>query len=372
LIARECSPTIVPAAPFRVLGQTTDLPTMKRTLTLTGDVNLMKVDDPTVPFRRVADEIRASDVVFGNLECCLYRPAAHSLENEGFHADPTAGEALRLAGFHAVGNANNVNFGTDAILGSNRRLDELGILHTGTGANLAAARAPALVVHKGLSVGFLQRTSVYWTNGHAATDHTPGVAVIQGHTAYQPPFHKLRPDIPPANRPGVPPIILTWADRTSLDTYLADLDALRAKADIVVSSHHWGLYADVLDYQIEIAHAAIDRGADVVVGHGPHMTCGIEVYKGRPIFYGVGNLCFHSGHGDIQHGDWVGMVAHLGFDDRALTRAAIRLVRHNAANETYFCDLATDTDAIATVTGRCHRFGTRLAVEGDELVIALG
>jgi poly-gamma-glutamate capsule biosynthesis protein CapA/YwtB (metallophosphatase superfamily) len=45
----------------------------------------------------------------------------------------------------------------------------------------------------------------------------------------------------------------------------------------------------VLDYQVEIAHTAIEAGADLVMGHGPHMPLGIEVYKGKPIFYGVGS-----------------------------------------------------------------------------------
>ena len=60
---------------------------MRRTLMLTGDVNLMNVTDPEVPFARVKDTLRRADVLFGNLECCFYEPAAvHSTEREGFHA----------------------------------------------------------------------------------------------------------------------------------------------------------------------------------------------------------------------------------------------------------------------------------------------
>ena len=56
---------------------------------LTGDVNLMNVDDPAVPFARVQDEFRAADIVFSNLECCLYDPPrGHAVENEGFFASP--------------------------------------------------------------------------------------------------------------------------------------------------------------------------------------------------------------------------------------------------------------------------------------------
>ena len=181
---------------------------------LTGDVNLMNVTDPAVPFARVAAEFRAADIVFSNFECCLYDPPqGRSIDSEGFYADPrTGGEALKLAGVQAVGIANNVNYGEAAIKASLARLDELGIPHTGAGANRDAARAPVILERGGLRAGILQRTSVYWPTNHEAGPSSAGVAVIKGHTAYQLPLHKTRPEIPPCNRPVLPPIILTWAD----------------------------------------------------------------------------------------------------------------------------------------------------------------
>ena len=94
---------------------------------LTGDVNLMNVADPATPFRRTAGDLHAADVLFGNLECCLYLPPSpQSLASEGFFADPrTGGEALRLGGFHAVGIANNVNYGAANIMASIARLDTI-------------------------------------------------------------------------------------------------------------------------------------------------------------------------------------------------------------------------------------------------------
>lgn len=343
---------------------------MKRTLMLTGDVNLMNVTDPRTPFARVKDTLGQADVVFGNLECCFHEPAAgHSLEREGFLAPLASAEALVLGGFHALGTANNVTYGEDAIRSSLGRLDDLGLAHTGAGVNGPAARAPAIVTRDGLRFGFLQRTSVYWPTGHEATDSSPGVAVLTGHTAYQPVLHGRRPGIPPANRPGVPPAILTWADPTSLAAFTDDLRALRARADVVVASHHWGLMEDVLDYQVEIAHAAIDAGADVVVGHGPHYACAVEMYRGTPIFYGLGSFSFHTGHGGRAHGDWVGLLARLTFDDSALAEVAFSLVRHNEANETYVCDPAHDKEALDQVRRRCEARGTTLTVSGRELVV---
>jgi poly-gamma-glutamate capsule biosynthesis protein CapA/YwtB (metallophosphatase superfamily) len=344
--------------------------TMKRTLMLTGDVNLMNVTDPEVPFARVKDTLGQADVLFGNLECCFYEPeSAHALEREGFYAPLASAQALVIGGFHAVGSANNVTYGEDAIRCSLRRLDGLGILHAGAGPDRRAARAPAIVARDGFRVGFLQRTSVYWATGHEATDTAPGVAVLTGHTAYQPPLQTRLGGGPPANRPGIPPVIHTWADRKSLAELTDDLRALRASADVVVASHHWGLSEDVLDYQVEIAHAAIDAGADAVVGHGPHYACAIEMYRGKPIFYGLGSFSFHTGHGGRAHGDWVGLLARLTFDDRALTEVACSLVRHDEANATYLCDPGQDKDAVDQIARRCDKRGTTLTISGNELIV---
>jgi poly-gamma-glutamate capsule biosynthesis protein CapA/YwtB (metallophosphatase superfamily) len=235
--------------------------------------------------------------------------------------------------------------------------------------NRGAARAPAIVTHEGLRFGFVQRTSVYWPTGHEATDHSPGVAVLTGHTAYEPVLHVRRAGVPPANRPGVPPAILTWADAKSLAGFTDDLRALRTRADIVVASHHWGLFEEVLDYQVEIAHAAIEAGADVVMGHGPHYACAVEMYRGKPIFYGLGSFSFHTGHGGLAHGDWVGVLARLTFDDSALVEVAFSMVRHNERNETYVCDPGQDKEAAEQIMRRCDKLGTTLTISGSELIV---
>jgi poly-gamma-glutamate capsule biosynthesis protein CapA/YwtB (metallophosphatase superfamily) len=333
----------------------------------------MNVDDPAVPFARVGEAFAEADAIFGNLECLLYHPPeGHSVEQEGFFADPAiGGEALRLAGFAAVGLANNVNYGAAAILGSIERLDRLGIAHTGAGRNLAAARAPATVERAGLRIGFLQRSSVYWPTNHEAGENSAGIAALRAHTAYQVPAHKTRPEIPPMNRPGIPPIVVTWPDRVYLTQFTDDIAALRNSADIVVASCHWGLGEEVLDYMVEIAHAAIDAGADVVIGHGPHYSLPVEAYKGKPIFYGLGSFSFHTGHGGRRHGDWIGMMARVEVEEDRVVGASFRFVRHNDANETVICPLAAETETLARLADRAARSGTRLEPEGDAVKILL-
>lgn len=339
-------------------------------LILTGDVNLMNVTDAATPFRRVAAEFHAADMVFCNLECCLYAPPkAHSFHNEGFYADPVTGAAaLREASIGAVGIANNVNYGDAAILNSIACLDQAGIPHAGAGANRAAARAPAIVTRGGIRYGFLQRSSVYWPTNHEAGAHDPGIAVTRAHTAYQVPMHKTRPDIPPMNRPGIPPIIVTWADAETLQNFAGEITELRANCDILVASCHWGLGKDTLGYMREIGRAAIDAGADIVIGHGPHYVLAVEVYRNRPIFYGLGSFSFHTGHGGRAHGDWVGMMVRAEVGRDGIRAARFQFVRHNPANETVLCALADEQAELADIVKRSD---ARLQPEGDEVIVDL-
>jgi poly-gamma-glutamate capsule biosynthesis protein CapA/YwtB (metallophosphatase superfamily) len=341
-------------------------------LIVTGDVNLMNVDDPAVPLARVADEFRATDMVFSNLECCLYAPSTgHSVSNEGFFADPKAGEALNLGGVQVVGIANNVHYGEAAILASIARLDELGVLHAGAGHDLAAARAPVVVERNAIRYGFLQRSSVCWPTNHEAGPSATGIAVVRAHTAYQVPMHKTRADIPPMNRPGIPPVIITWADPDYLHAFTEDISALRSQVDILVASCHWGLHKEVLGYMREIGRAAIDAGADLVIGHGPHYSLPIEVYRGRSIFYGLGSFSFHTGHGGRRHGDWIGMLVRATTADKRIASISAQFIRHNDRNETVPCRLDDERAEFADIKTRSVTYGTRLIERGDEMMIAL-
>ncbi len=343
---------------------------------LTGDVNLMNVTDAGVPFRKVAAELGTADMVFSNLECCLYQQPRgdsvdHENKSEGFFAAPgPSGEALKLANVRAVGIANNVNYG-EAIKASIARLDELGIAHTGAGANRNAAHAPAIVEHNGKRIGFLQRTSVYWPSNHEATSSAAGVAIMRAHTAYQLPLHKIRKGMSPCNRPGLPPIILTMADKEHLQMLKEEIAELRSKTDYVVMSFHWGWHEDVLDYMPEFAHAAIDAGADIVMGHGPHFSLPVEVYKGKPIYYGLGSFSFHTGHGGRKHGNWVGMLAHVTLDGNAVTEAGFQFVRHNDHNETVLCALVDERETLEGISMRGGSFTPRLTPRNDRVEMAL-
>jgi poly-gamma-glutamate synthesis protein (capsule biosynthesis protein) len=345
---------------------------MTTSIVLTGDLNLLGLDDPRVPFGRLA-ALAEADCVIGNLECCLYAPpeTRQMMRDdvsgyEGLYVPPETGEALRSAGFCGVGNANNQNYGAEAILASNARLDALGIAHAGTGRDSAEARAPFIVEKRGVRVGFLQRTSQYWPNNHEAGERAPGVAALKAYTAYQPPYYKDN-NIPP-NRPGAPAKVITWTDPDYLARHREEVAALRREADVVISSHHWGYGEEVLQYMTETAHGSIDAGADIVMGHGPHFPLAIEIYRGKPIFYGLGQFCFMRSNKKVHRG-WVGMMARVAIEGKRIANVAYSLVRQAEDTRITVSAVAAESEALARIERLSSRFGTRFEARDDTVTV---
>src|SRR5215831_15512775 len=105
------------------------------------------------------------------------------------------------------------------------------------------------------------------------------------------------------------------------------------------------------------------------MGHGPHHACAVEMYRGKPIFYGLGSFSFHTGHGGRAHGDWVGLLARLDFEGSALAEIAFSLVRHDDENATYVVDPHEEKETVAQIARRCDKFGTTLALGDGELIV---
>jgi hypothetical protein len=127
----------------------------------------------------------------------------------------------------------------------------------------------------------------------------------------------------------------------------------------------------VLQYMREIGHAAIDAGADLVIGHGPHFSLPVEIYQGKPIFYGLGSFSFHTGHGGRRHGDWLGMMAATSWQGGRLERAAFRFVRHDDRNRTVLRRLADENTAFDEIAGESAALGAHLVAEGEEALVML-
>ncbi len=162
------------------------------------------------------------------------------------------------------------------------RLHSLGIETTGTGANLTEARKPAVYESNGVAFAALSYNCV-GPRESWATPLKAGAAFLRVSTAYE---NELA-------EPGGPPTsIYTITDPECLRMMCDDIDRAKAQYDVVLVSLHMGRTdsPQILQYQTEIAHAAVEHGASAVFGHHTHVLESIEVYKGVPIYYGLGNF----------------------------------------------------------------------------------
>ncbi len=258
---------------------------------LMGDTNIQHRNDPEEAYRSVKATLDEADLRFANLEGPLAGsskdPRVRDIPHKRWtHSEPDQVWTLVNGGIDIVGVANNVTWPWQALMRSLQVLDGAGIQHVGGGENLDAAHEPVIVERDGVKVGFLSYAATVFPFEHAATNIRPGIAEIKVHTAYQAP--------PNLDKPGQPPIVLTWMNEASQARMLESVKALRSQANLVIASFHWGVSRSktLVSYQRDIARAVIDAGADVVFGHGPHVYQPIEVYKGRPIFYSSGQFLF--------------------------------------------------------------------------------
>lgn len=257
----------------------------------TGDVGMNREDASSI-FDGVREALGTADLLFGQLEPCLASTGSPACQSRlPMRGDPKGAKAIREAGYDVISFATNhcMDWGREAFYQTIDVLREQGIEVIGAGANLAAARKPAIVEVDGVKVGFLGYNSIlpqdYW-----ATPDRPGCAPMRGMTVYEPTEH---------DQPGTPCRIHTFPRREDLQNLLDDVRALRDKVDVLALSIHWGIHfvpAVLADYQRDIAHAAIDAGVDIVLGHHTHILKPIEVYKGKAIFYSLANFALDPPH----------------------------------------------------------------------------
>ncbi len=260
-----------------------------------------------------SDLISSADFAVGNLECPLSvhgHPTPLKFDDQGrvlrneylFRAPPSQAQRLADAGFDAMTLANNhiMDYGGEALLETIRQLDAAGIRHAGAGADIAAAREPVVCEVAGQTIALLAYVSTRTlpgTDGFAATDQLAGTVFVGGSAEGEP----------------------TQMTREMLRK---DINAAGRRADFVVVAFHWGTEGtDAPDpLPRRIARLCIDAGADLVVGHHPHRLHGIEIYRGRPIAYSLGNFAFptpwESNHFSaalevrLKAGQWQELVVH--------------------------------------------------------------
>ena len=260
---------------------------------LIGDTNIQNREDPASAFSKVRDLLDAADIRFCHAEGMFTETARETgipslvFKERWRHSTPEMFTAFRDAQFDALCMASNVSAESAAVSETIRVSQRYGVKVCGIGKNMELARAPAIVKRESVKVALLSRTSVFWPNIVPATETRAGAATVRAHTAYQPGRRSLE-------MPGSPPEIRTWPDEAELSRLIEDIEAARESAECVILSMHWGISGsqEVLDYQRGIGRAAVDAGASLVFGHHPHVVAPVEVYKGVPIFYSLGNFAF--------------------------------------------------------------------------------
>jgi Bacterial capsule synthesis protein PGA_cap len=253
----------------------------------TGDCGPVHGPKDGFPIERYTELVRPTletvDLRFGNCERQYSTRGTPSETSPHGCQPPDMAKIFTDCRFDAVTIANNhmYDFGPEALLDTRAVLLGNGIQVTGAGKNLDEAREPAIVERNGITVGFLGYSSVIPNDGAARPDKV-GIAPLRVRTSYD------------TRGPHAPVRVTTEPDEHDLTMILDDIAALRRRVDVVIPAFHWGVIwvpRVIADYQVTVAHACIDAGADLVLGHHAHVPKAIEVYKGKAIFYSLSNFC---------------------------------------------------------------------------------
>jgi poly-gamma-glutamate synthesis protein (capsule biosynthesis protein) len=255
------------------------------TLVAVGDVGPKRANAEEV-FDSTRSILQSADITFGQLESNLSLRGTQQLNmGLGSIAHPRVGNALAAAGFDVMSFASNhsLDYSEEALIDTLDIMKKNKVELIGAGRDISEARRPAIFERKKTKVGFLAYCSVV-PKGFDARENKSGVAPVRASTAYE------QADW----QPGTPPRIITKAFPDDLDAMVRDIQNLRKAVDVLVVSMHWGVHfvpAVIAGYQYEVGHAAIDAGADIIIGTHAHILKGIEVYKGKAIFFSLCNFC---------------------------------------------------------------------------------
>lgn len=309
------------------------------TLATVGDLIIVHpesmLNDPD--FQAALKIIRQAEVAFGNMETSL-------LDIRCFHGYPQAeyggmwligppgvAKDVRAMGFGLVSRANNhtTDWGVEGMRETDRALDEAGLVHAGTGENRAAARSARFLTVPSGRIGLVSMASSYTPLSAAmpALGEAPGrpglnalrtkgyVIVTEEMLKDLRKIREAQPkgsiEAPPTEQKENPKELELFGiryrlgketgfsfetDPIDLRENLKSIRQGKENSDflgVTIHSHEPGNWSEEpADFLPSLAHQAVDSGADAFICHGPHQLRGIEVYRGKPIFYSLGNFFF--------------------------------------------------------------------------------
>src|SRR5262245_32330648 len=272
------------------------------TITLTGQSMIRSDLRSTAPKAvPVIQGLLKGDVVFTNLEAAVALPGQTVSEGRGFLTPPQTIDALKTLGFNLLSLSNNHAFDMQAsgILNTVREVESRGIVHAGIGKDLDQASAPAYLRTSKGTIALVSSASGLIAAGGMAGAGRPGVNELRLKAGD-------KDNNASADLPGAPPNTPYAED---MDRILRSIRRARQNADLVIVYQHNHVFgnrsfttiftegmAERLapnDWLKTWVHAEVDAGADIVVMHGAPLLHGIEVYRGKPIFYDLGNFIYN-------------------------------------------------------------------------------
>lgn len=307
------------------------------TLALTGDTSLLLAPHPGDSFSKVANLVREATLGFTNLEISVSDEAATRGRHAQGHGRIAGGDGaamVRALGFDLVSLANNhtMDFGDEGLQLTEKSLDLAGVLHAGAGVDLAAARAPVIAgegarqvaliaVTASASAASIAGASQPGSSGRAGVNPLRYTADITVDAAA---FRTLADAVKPPDAgppPGADELTVSGTrihrgDRTSVRFVVNDQDRTqilegirraRESASIVIVSLHSHEPSNAsdqpADFIRQFARDAVDAGAAIVVGHGPHRVRGFEQYKNGLILYSLGHFTYDTAGVDLVTSD---------------------------------------------------------------------
>jgi poly-gamma-glutamate capsule biosynthesis protein CapA/YwtB (metallophosphatase superfamily) len=307
-------------------------------IALTGDSiitrRLAVYNEPQ--FVKMIDLIRGADVAFTNLEMLFHDYETYAMNESGgtyMRAEPSLVKELVWAGFDMVGRANNHtgDYGPEAMRLTTKYVEAAGLVQAGVGETLPEAREPHFLETAKARVGLVSCASTFTPHSAAGNSRgsipgRPGLSPLRFTTTYATTadaLAKLREALvaagvgrggggrggtqPPTSLTvfgtrlvvGDPPGVHTTPNQEDVDHIGAGVKSSARMADYTVVSihaHEGGQGGRLIpaEFLVTFARAMIDSGADVFVAHGPHVLRGIEIYKGKPIFYSLGDFIFQN------------------------------------------------------------------------------
>jgi len=333
---------------------------------LVGDLGIHR-EKPATIFQPVGQWFERADILIGNSEYPLTdRGQPWPGKREPIRrADPRIAQVLKDVGFTAVSLANNhaMDYGAEGILQTIEILDASGVARAGAGRTAKEAHTPTIIEKKGVRVALLSYTSVFFP-GYSATETRPGIATVRVETHHRPTPWSL-------DTPGAPLEAITIPDPGDVLAMTEDVKLAKAKADVVIVAWHWGIpvtagHRGILSYQRELGHAAIDAGADLVVGHHPHVLQGIEAYRGRAIFHSISHFAFDAPRVHVEPDS---LLVNCVIENRRLAQVRFQPVLFKEDRNPVIVNSDDGRDVILKLEQLSAPLGTRLIrSDGQNLV----